>query len=95
VATSGIKERYVLINDQKFTDILDPRTGYPIREQIQSVSVFSKNAELCDALATAIMVMGTNAGLALVNQLGDTEVIIVDSENTMHKSTGLILDEIH
>ena len=94
VATSGNKERYVLINNEKYTDILDPRTGYPIRENIQSVSVFSKNAELCDALATAIMVMGSNAGLALVNQLGDTEVIIVDSENRMHKSTGVILDEI-
>ncbi|WP_246160785.1 FAD:protein FMN transferase [Maribacter flavus] len=94
VATSGNKERYVLINNEKYKDILDPRTGYPISDQIQSVSIFSKNAELCDALATAIMVMGTNAGLALVNQLGDTEVIIVDSENKMHKSTGLILNQI-
>ena len=95
VATSGNKQKYVVINNEKYSDILDPRSGYPIREQIQSVSVFSKNAELCDALATAIMIMGANAGLALVNQLGDTEVIIVDSENIMHKSTGLILDEIH
>ena len=94
VATSGNKERFVMINDEKFTDIIDPRSGYPIRKGIQSVSVFSKNAELCDALATAIMVMGRNAGLALVNQLGGTEVIIVDSDNTLYKSSGMILDRV-
>lgn len=94
VATSGNKERFIEINNEKYTDILDPRSGYPIRRNVQSVSVFSKNAELCDALATAIMVMGTNSGLALVNQLGDTEVIIVDSENKIHKSSGMILDKI-
>ena len=94
VATSGNKERFLMINDEKFMDIIDPRSGYPIRKGIQSVSVFSKNAELCDALATAIMVMGRNAGLALVNQLGGTEVIIVDSDNTLYKSSGMILDRI-
>lgn len=94
VATSGNKEKFVTINDEKYTDIIDPGSGYPVRKGVQSVSVFSKNAELCDALATAIMVMGTNAGLALVNQLGDTEVIIVDSQNKVHKSSGMILDKV-
>ncbi|GGD71400.1 FAD:protein FMN transferase [Maribacter cobaltidurans] len=94
VATSGNKERFIMINDEKFTDVIDPRTGYPVKKGIQSVSVFSKNAELCDALATAIMIMGRNAGLALVNQLGGTEVIIVDSDNTLYKSSGMILDRV-
>lgn len=94
VATSGNKEKYILVNSKKYTDILNPRTGYPLQKGIQSVSVFSKNAELCDALATAILVMGRNAGLSLVNQLGDTEVIIVDSDNKIYKSSGMILDRI-
>lgn len=92
VATSGNTERYVLVNNKKYTDIIDPRIGYPIEKTIQSVSVFSKNAELCDALSTAILVLGRDAGLSLVNQLGGTEVIIIDSENKIHKSSGMILD---
>jgi thiamine biosynthesis lipoprotein len=40
-------------------------------------------------LATAIFVLGTNAGLELINQLGDTEVIIIDDKNQMFKSTGI------
>lgn len=92
VATSGTTEKYVVINGKKYLDVLDPRSGYPVEKGIQSVSVFSKNAELCDALATAIMVLGRNAGLALVNQLGGTEAIIVDNDNKLYKTTGMILD---
>lgn len=91
VATSGNYEKYVTINGKKYTHIIDPRTGYP-SSGINSASVFSKSAELCDALATAIFIMGTNAGLSLVNQLGGTEVIIVDSNNKIHKSSGILLD---
>lgn len=91
VATSGNYEKYVIINGKKYTHIIDPRNGYP-SSGINSVSVFAKSAELCDALATAIFIMGTNAGLSLINQLGGTEVIIVDENNKIHKSTGILFD---
>ncbi len=91
VATSGNYEKFVTINGKKYTHIIDPRTGYP-SAGINSVSVFAKSAELCDALATAIFIMGKNAGLSLVNQLGGTEVIIVDSANKIHKSGGILFD---
>lgn len=91
VATSGNYEKFVIINGKKYTHIIDPRTGYP-SAGINSVSVFAKSAELCDALATAIFIMGKNAGLSLVNQLGGTEVIIVDSANKIHKSGGILFD---
>jgi len=91
VATSGNYEKFVIINGKKYTHIIDPRTGYP-SSGINSVSVFAKSAELCDALATAIFIMGKNAGLSLINQLGGTEVIIVDSANKIHKSSGILFD---
>ena len=91
VATSGNYEKFVIINGKKYTHIIDPRTGYP-STGINSVSVFAKSAELCDALATAIFIMGTNAGLSLINQLPLTDVIIVDSSNKIHKSQGILFD---
>ncbi|MFS4456165.1 FAD:protein FMN transferase [Maribacter sp. 2304DJ31-5] len=91
VATSGNYEKFVTINGKKYTHIIDPRTGYP-SFGINSVSVFAKSAELCDALATAIFIMGRDAGLSLINQLGGPEVIIVDSDNKIHKSSGILFD---
>lgn len=93
VATAGNSEKFVIINDAKYTDLINPKTGFPSKG-INSVSVFSKSAELSDALATAIMIMGRNAGLTLVNQLGGTEVIIIDAQNKLFKSNGMILDEL-
>tara|TARA_R110002051_G_scaffold56554_2_gene105230 strand:+ start:8346 stop:9299 length:954 start_codon:yes stop_codon:yes gene_type:complete len=91
VATSGGNADYMIVNDKKYTHVLNPKTGYP-STGIISVSVFAKSAELSDALATSIFVMGLNSGIALINQLGDTEVIIVDENNKMHKSNGIILN---
>ncbi|MGB5275174.1 MAG: FAD:protein FMN transferase, partial [Flavobacteriaceae bacterium] len=74
VATSGNYEKYVIFGGKKYTHIIDPRTGYPA-SGINSVSIFAKSAELCDALATAVFIMGREAGISLINQLGGTEVI--------------------
>lgn len=91
VATSGNYEKYVTFGGVKYTHIIDPRTGYPA-SGINSVSIFTKTAELSDALATAVYIMGVDTGLALVAQLRGTEAIIVDSENKIHKSNGIIFE---
>ena len=62
VATSGGDADFMLVNDKKFTHVLNPKTGFP-STGINSVSVFAKSAELSDALATSIFVMGLDAGL--------------------------------
>ncbi len=89
VATANSYGRYVSFGGKKYSHILDPRTGFPCKG-INSVSIFAKTAELSDALATAIFILGKDAGLALVNQLRGTEVIIVDANNETHKSGGIL-----
>lgn len=91
VATSGNYEKFVIINGKKYSHIIDPRTGYP-SQGINSVSIFAKKAEICDALATAVYIRGKEAGLALINQLPETEGIIVDSDNKIHKSSGILFE---
>ncbi|MEB8344716.1 FAD:protein FMN transferase [Flavobacteriaceae bacterium KMM 6898] len=91
VATSGNYEKYVTFGGVKYTHIIDPRTGYPATG-INSVSIFTKTAELSDALATAVYIMGVDTGLALISQLRGTEAIIVDSENKIHKSKGITFE---
>ena len=91
VATSGNYEKYVVFDGKKYSHIIDPRTGYPSRG-VKSVSVFYKSAELCDALATAVFILGKDDGLLLINQLPMTEVILVDDDNKIHKSSGILFD---
>lgn len=88
VETSGNYEKYVLFNGIRYSHIIDPRTGYPATG-IVSVSVFSKQTEIADALATGIFVLGVEVGLNLVNQLKGIECIIVDDKGKIHSSKGI------
>jgi len=88
IATSGNYEKKVIIDGVEFSHIIDPRTGYPVRG-ISSVSILSESAELSDALATSVFVLGIEKGLFLIDQLERVECLIVDSENQMHFSKQL------
>ncbi|UII75091.1 FAD:protein FMN transferase [Flagellimonas sp. HMM57] len=92
VATSGNYEKYVTLDGKKYSHIIDPRTGYPT-EGINSVSIFAKTAELCDALATAVFIMGKDSGIHMINQIDGVEVVLVDSDNKIHKSSGIVFDK--
>ena len=88
IATSGNYEKKVIIDDLEYSHIIDPRTGYPVRG-ISSVSIISDSAELSDALATSVFVLGVEKGLFLIDQLEQVECLIVDSNNHMHFSKQL------
>ena len=60
-----------------FKTIIDPRTGYPISNGVVSVTVIAGNCTFADGLATAIMVMGLEKGLDLINRLDAVEGLII------------------
>ena len=91
VATSGNYEKFIMWNDTKYSHIIDPRTGYPT-SGVNSVTIFAKQAELCDALATAVFILGRDTGIHLINQIDGVEVVVVDAENKLHRSSGIIFD---
>jgi thiamine biosynthesis lipoprotein len=79
IATSGDYRRFVLIDTQKYSHILDTKTGRGSKG-LSSVTVICKNAIDADALATAVSVMGPQKGLAMVEKLPDTEAILITSQ---------------
>lgn len=91
IATSGNYEKYIDIEGKRYSHIIDPRTGYPV-QGVVSVSVLAPSAELCDALATSVFVLGVEAGLDLINQLKGVSCIIVDDQKKVHTSNQLKLD---
>jgi FAD:protein FMN transferase len=80
VATSGDYEQFFLYKGIRYSHNINPKTGFPIRG-IKSVSIISHSAELSDALATAVHVMGVEVGLYLVNQLPHVHGVIIDDKN--------------
>lgn len=88
VATSGNYEKFVIIDGKKYSHTIDPKTGYPVAG-IKSVTVIGNNAELADALATPVSVMGKEAGLYLINQLPGFSCIIIDDSNTIYTSKNI------
>ncbi len=88
VVTSGNYEKYVIFDGKRYTHIIDPRTGYPATGVI-SATVFAPKAELADALATAAFVTGTDVGINLINQLPNTECIIIDDKGEIYTSDNI------
>jgi thiamine biosynthesis lipoprotein len=88
VATSGNYEKFVMINGKKYSHTIDPRTGLPVAG-IKSVTIITLNAEIADAMATPVMIMGIKAGMDLINQMKDIEAIVIDDNNTVYSSANI------
>ncbi|WP_407637491.1 FAD:protein FMN transferase [Aquimarina megaterium] len=91
VVTSGNYEKYVILDGKRYSHIIDPRTGYP-STGIVSATVFAPKAELADALATSVFVMGIETGLNRINQLKGIECIIIDDQGNIHTSDHIKID---
>ena len=76
VTTSGDYERFFIEAGIRYHHILDPATGMPARG-CQSVTITGPVAMQCDALATAVFVLGPEAGMRLVESLPGVEALIL------------------
>jgi FAD:protein FMN transferase len=83
VATSGNYEKYVVIDGVKYSHTINPRTGLPVRG-IKSVTIITPNAEIADAMATPVTIMGIKAGLDMINQIKDMEAIVIDDNDVIY-----------
>ena len=88
IATSGDYEQFFMRGGTRYAHTLDPRTGKPV-SGIKSVTVVSPGAELSDALATAVFVMGVEVGLHFINQLPQTHCLIINDKNEVFHSRNL------
>ena len=92
MATSGDYRLFFELDGVRYSHIIDPRTGYPVRNKVVSASVVAPDCTLADGLATALMVMGPIDGLTLVNRLPNVECLIItrspDGQLSDHPSAG-------
>jgi len=90
VATSGNYEKYAVIGGKKYSHTIDPKTGFPV-SGIKSVTIIAENAEIADALATPVTVMGIEVGLDFINQLQTIGCIIIDDNDRIYTSHNIQL----
>ncbi len=69
VATSGDDFRHFVADGQRYSHTLDPRSGWPVRHALASVTVVHAQCMQADALATALLVLGPDAGWAFAERL--------------------------
>lgn len=77
VLTSGDYRQFFEHEGRYFSHVLDPRTGFPPENDMASVTVIAESATFADALATGLMVLGLEYGLALVESLPGVEALFL------------------
>lgn len=97
-ATSGDYRNFLVEDGVRYSHVLDPRTGRPVRNGVVSVSILAPDCTLADGLATAVMVMGAEAGIALIERLDGVEgLVVVEAEGGLleeHRSRGFRLEPV-
>lgn len=88
LATSGDYRNFAVIDGKHYSHTIDPRTGRPVEHGLASVSIVAENCMLADAYATAILVMGPDAGYNWAKDNNIAAFLIVrDGEAFAEKST--------
>ncbi|HIE43941.1 MAG TPA: FAD:protein FMN transferase, partial [Candidatus Omnitrophica bacterium] len=93
IATSGDYEKFFTLHGKRFSHIINPSTGYPVDNNVIQATVIAPICADADALATALMVMGTEKGLRLIEGLKDTEAVMIEEDKMgkllIHYTSGL------
>ncbi|UIR56609.1 FAD:protein FMN transferase [Sphingobacterium sp. SRCM116780] len=85
VATSGSYEKYAEIDNQRYTHIINPKTGYP-STGLTSVTIYGPSTEFANALSTSIMVLGQKEGIKLAKKYPTYQYLLITDTGKIFKS---------
>jgi thiamine biosynthesis lipoprotein len=92
MATSGDYMNVTEVDGVRYSHIIDPVTGSPVQHQLHSVTVIAATCSTADALATACLVLGTDAGRRLIDAIEGVEAYFVETaeggESQIHRTGG-------
>ncbi len=89
ISTSGDYERFFEKDGVRYHHIIDPKTGYPVKNNLKSVTVLCDSGLLSDALSTACFVLGYKGSLGLLNKYDDVQAVFIFKDKTVAVTDGL------
>lgn len=89
VVTSGVYERCFTVDGKLYHHILDTSTGYPVENDLLSVTIISDASVDGDALSTACFALGLEEGIALIENTEGAEAVFVTDDFATHITSGL------
>ena len=81
IATSGNYRRYTIENGKKFAHHIDPKTGYPTKNNLLSASIFSKQCISSDANATGVLVLGLEKAKVFLESHPELQAYLIYSDD--------------
>ena len=86
--TSGTYERGFDLDGVRYHHLLSPDTGWPVQNELASVTIFSESSMEGDALSTTAFVLGTDKGLELIESLKGVEAVFIAKDRKVTYSSG-------
>ena len=88
VVTSGIYERCFEADGVSYHHLLDPDTGWPVQNELASVTIVSESSMEADAFSTAAFVLGREEGMKLIESQEGVEAVFIDRDRTVTGTSG-------
>lgn len=82
LATSGNYRKFYVEDGIKYSHTIDPKTGYPARNQLLSATILASDCTMADGIATACMVMGLDKTIKFLQKHPEFDAFLVYSDNT-------------
>lgn len=91
VVTTGTYQRYFKTEDGKiYHHVLDPRTGYPCENTLQSVTIITDSSLTADAMSTVCFLMGYEKSMHLMDQLDNVDALFITDDGEIHYSDNFL-----
>ncbi|NWL89927.1 thiamine biosynthesis protein ApbE [Paenibacillus sp. 79R4] len=89
IDSSGVYERFFIENGVRYHHIMDPRTGYPSRSGLKSVTIICDSMSNNAPSSTAVFIMGLEEGMKVIKQHLGVEALFITEDNQIYMTPGL------
>lgn len=89
IATSGTYIRSFTLDNKLYHHILDPKTGFPVDTDVISATVIANSATDCDTLCTILILLGSRDALQFIENIPDTEALLILNDGSTLMTTNM------